>query len=62
VRFSQFSITISEMPISLIGRLPLGKKGAIIQLKTRWLFSDVKVDRGPRERGGYRERKLSSEH
>src|SRR5437867_7969016 len=45
-----------------IGRLPLGKKGAIIKLKARSLLSDVDVDRGPRECGGYRERKFSSQH
>jgi hypothetical protein len=46
----------------LVGRLPLAKEGAIIKLETRRLLSNVDVDRCPREYGGYRGRKLSSQH
>jgi len=45
-----------------IGQLPLGEEGAIIQLKAYRLLSNVDVDRSACEAGGYRERKLSSEH
>src|SRR5713101_1378024 len=45
-----------------IGRLPLGKERAVVELKARWLLGDVDVDRCPGEDGGYRERKLSNQH
>jgi hypothetical protein len=39
-----------------MGRLPLGEKRAIVELKARRLLGDVDVDRCPGECGGYRER------
>jgi hypothetical protein len=38
----------------LVGRLPLGERGAIVKLMTRRLLGDVDVDRCPGEYGGNR--------
>jgi len=42
-----------------IGQLPLNEEGAIVELKACGLLGEVDVDRGRREWGGDRERKMS---
>jgi hypothetical protein len=46
----------------LVGQLPLGEEGAIVELKARGLLGDVDIDRCPGKHSGHRERKLSSQH
>src|SRR6516165_251768 len=47
---------------SLVGRLPLGEKRAIVKLEARRLLSDVDVDRSSRKRSGECEREVPDKH